>query len=73
MAPPANAKSHSPERNDCTAKCNATNDDEHAVSTETAGPSNPNTYDTRPEATLPAPPLAKYPSTSDAPPNSRAV
>ena len=30
----------------------ATNDDEHAVSTDTAGPSNPSTYATRPDTTL---------------------
>ncbi|ANB09076.1 hypothetical protein SAM40697_5119 [Streptomyces ambofaciens] len=42
VTPPANARSHSPRRNDCTARCNATNDDEHAVSTVSAGPSNPN-------------------------------
>jgi hypothetical protein len=41
VTPPASANVHSPDRNDCTAKCNATNDDEHAVSTDTAGPSNP--------------------------------
>src|ERR1700741_2587476 len=52
VAPPARARSHSPERSDCTAMCNATSDDEHAVSTDTAGPSSPSTYDTRPEATL---------------------
>ena len=63
VTPPANAKSHSPDRNDCTAKCNATNDDEHAVSTDTAGPSNPHTYATRPEATLDADPVNPYPST----------
>src|ERR1700687_5741871 len=52
VTPPASAKSHSPDRNDCAAKCNATNDDEHAVSTDTAGPSKPSTYATRPDATL---------------------
>ena len=48
VAPPASARSHSPERSDCTAMCSATSDDEHAVSTDTAGPSSPSTYDTRP-------------------------
>jgi hypothetical protein len=57
VTPPANANSHSPDRNDCTAQCNATNDDEHAVSTDTAGPSNPNAYAIRPEATLDAEPV----------------
>ena len=32
------------------------------MSTVTAGPSTPNTYDTRPAATLVKPPVAKYPS-----------
>ncbi len=41
VTPPANARSHSPERNACAARCSATSDDEHAVSTVTAGPSNP--------------------------------
>jgi hypothetical protein len=53
VTPPANANEHSPARNDCIAKCIATNDDEHAVSTVTAGPSNPNAYATRPDTTLP--------------------
>ncbi|COW38596.1 hypothetical protein Z029_10925 [Mycobacterium tuberculosis INS_SEN] len=43
VTPPASARSHSPDRSDPTAICNATNDDEHAVSTDTAGPSNPST------------------------------
>src|SRR5246127_5871023 len=59
VTPPAKARSHSPERSDCTAMCNATNDDEHAVSTETAGPSNPSTYDTRPDATLEVMPVSR--------------
>src|ERR1700748_191312 len=44
VAPAANARSDSPARNDCTAQCMATNDDEHAVSTDTAGPSSPRKY-----------------------------
>ena len=43
VTPPASAKSHSPDRNDCTAMCRVTNDDEHAVSTDSAGPSKPST------------------------------
>ncbi|CKT50916.1 Uncharacterised protein [Mycobacterium tuberculosis] len=43
VTPPASARSPSPDRSDPTAICNATNDDEHAVSTDTAGPSNPST------------------------------
>ncbi|CAG6938527.1 hypothetical protein PICSAR240_04571 [Mycobacterium avium subsp. paratuberculosis] len=39
--------------------CNATNDDEQAVSTDTAGPSSPNTYDTRPDATLDVMPVRR--------------
>ena len=52
VTPPASARSHSPERSDCAARCSATSDDEHAVSTDTAGPSSPSAYDTRPDATL---------------------
>src|ERR1700761_7507803 len=61
VTPPASARSHSPLRSDCTAICNATNDDEHAVSTDTAGPSSPNTYDTRPDATLEDCPVSRKP------------
>ncbi len=39
--PPASARSHSPDRSACTARCSATSDDEHAVSTVTEGPSRP--------------------------------
>jgi hypothetical protein len=42
VTPPANASSHSPPRNATHAICNATSEDEHAVSIETAGPSKPN-------------------------------
>src|SRR4029453_5512424 len=52
VTPPANARSHSPERNPRPARCNATSADEHAVSTVTAGPSRPSVYDTRPDITL---------------------
>jgi hypothetical protein len=52
VTPPASAIEHSPDRNACAAKCIAVNDDEHAVSTDTAGPCNPKQYDTRPDATL---------------------
>ncbi len=58
VTPPASARSHSPDRNDCAARCMETNEDEHAVSTETAGPSSPNTYDTRPEVTLRVEPVS---------------
>ncbi|CKN01829.1 Uncharacterised protein [Mycobacterium tuberculosis] len=61
VTPPANAKSHSPERNDDIAQWIATNDDEQALSTDTAGPCSPNTYDTRPEATLIDVPVNPYP------------
>ena len=44
------------------ARCSATSDDEHAVSTVTAGPSRPSAYDTRPEITLAAVPVSRYPS-----------
>jgi hypothetical protein len=42
VAPPANARSDSPVRNDWHARCSATSDEEHAVSTVIAGPSSPN-------------------------------
>jgi hypothetical protein len=42
--------------------CSATSEEEHAVSTETAGPSNPKVYATRPETTLPMFPVNMYPS-----------
>jgi hypothetical protein len=58
-APPASASEHSPARRDCTAMCNATSDDEHAVSTDTAGPVRPSSYATRPEATLSALPYSR--------------
>jgi hypothetical protein len=64
VTPPASASEHSPARSDCAARCNATSDDEHAVSTVTAGPSNPSEYDTRPDSTLLASPVIACPSTS---------
>ena len=57
--PPASARSHSPDRSDWQARCSATSDDEHAVSTVTAGPSRPSVYDTRPEITLVAFPVSR--------------
>src|SRR6185369_3362628 len=53
VTPPASARSHSPDRSDCTARCNATSEDEHAVSTVSDGPSRPSAYETRPETRLP--------------------
>ena len=50
--PPASAMSHSRRRKAALARCNATSDDEHAVSTVSAGPCKPSTYDRRPDATL---------------------
>ena len=41
VTPPASARSHSPARSAWHARCNATSEDEHAVSTLTAGPSRP--------------------------------
>ncbi len=41
VTPPARAIEHSPERSACAARCRATSEDEHAVSTVTAGPSKP--------------------------------
>ncbi|GAT71529.1 hypothetical protein PS9374_07222 [Planomonospora sphaerica] len=53
VTPPASASEHSPDRTACAARCNATSDDEHAVSTDTDGPSRPSVYDTRPDTRLP--------------------
>jgi hypothetical protein len=55
--PPASAMVHSPARSAWIAQCSATSDDEHAVSTVTAGPSRPKVYATRPDAMLPALPV----------------
>ncbi len=63
VTPPARARSHSPLRSACAARCRATSDDEHAVSTVTAGPSRPNVYATRPEARLTIVPVPMKPST----------
>ncbi|GES10242.1 hypothetical protein Amac_038390 [Acrocarpospora macrocephala] len=57
VTPPASARPHSPERSACAARCNATREEEHAVSTVTAGPSSPSVYEIRPVATLPAVPV----------------
>ncbi len=43
VAPPTRASEDSPFRRERTAMCSATSDDEHAVSTVTAGPSRPST------------------------------
>ncbi|OIK28500.1 hypothetical protein VT52_006825 [Streptomyces malaysiense] len=63
VAPPANAKAHSPRPIAWAARCRATRDEEHAVSTVRAGPFRPKVYAIRPEATLPALPRPRYPST----------
>src|ERR1700712_1823171 len=65
VTPPASASSQSPDRSACDAQCRATSDDEHAVSTVTAGPSKPNEYATRPEAMAAELPLPRKPSNSD--------
>ena len=57
VTPPASASEHSPERNARIARCTATNDDEHAVSTVTAGPSSPSEYEIRPDITAFAVPV----------------
>src|SRR5580692_5438063 len=67
VTPPASASDDSPLRTDWHARCRATSDDEHAVSTDTAGPSSPSTYATRPDATLAAPPVIRCPSPSPGP------
>ncbi len=65
--PPTRASEHSPERTACAAMCSATSEEEHAVSTVTAGPSRPSTYDTRPEMMLVALPVTRWPSSCPAP------
>ena len=59
VTPPASASVHSPARSAWPARCSATSDDEHTVSTVTAGPSSPSKYDTRPEITLVARPVSR--------------
>ncbi|GAT71398.1 hypothetical protein PS9374_07089 [Planomonospora sphaerica] len=54
VTPPARARVQSPRPSDWQARCSATSDDEHAVSTDTDGPSRPSVYDTRPDTRLPA-------------------
>src|SRR5262249_35799424 len=71
VTPPASARSHSPDRSACAARCSATSEDEQAVSMVTAGPSSPNVYATRPDATLDALPVASCPSNSPGAPRSR--
>ncbi len=66
VTPPARASVHSPLRKACAARWIATSDDEQAVSTVTAGPSKPKLYATRPDTTLIALPVIRWPSdTSD--------
>ncbi len=43
VTPPASAMAQSPRRTAWAARCSATSDDEHAVSSVTAGPSRPST------------------------------
>ena len=50
LAPPASASVHSPLRSARSARCTATNDDEHAVSSVRLGPRSPSAYEMRPEA-----------------------
>ena len=57
VTPPASASEHSPPRSAWQARCSAVSDDEHAVSTVTAGPSSPNVYATRPDTMLGARPV----------------
>ncbi len=48
FTPPASATLHSPMRRLWAARCSATSEDEHAVSTARLGPCNPSAYETRP-------------------------
>ncbi|GLZ28531.1 hypothetical protein Lesp02_07210 [Lentzea sp. NBRC 105346] len=61
--PPTSASEQSWARSDCVARCSATKEEEHAVSTVTAGPSKPNVYDSRPDATAVMLPDITKPST----------
>ncbi|RPK55238.1 hypothetical protein EES42_42610 [Streptomyces sp. ADI95-17] len=61
VTPPTSAMEHSPARRACAARCRATRDDEHAVSTVIAGPSRPKAYEIRPESTLVALPVSRWP------------
>ena len=57
LTPAASATRHSPARRLWHARCNATSDDEHAVSTDIAGPCRPSTYAMRPDTMLCAKPV----------------
>jgi hypothetical protein len=59
VEPPASARLHSPLRSELQAMCIAVSEEEHAVSTETAGPSRPSVYAIRPEATLSELPVSR--------------
>ncbi|RPK57884.1 hypothetical protein EES42_39010 [Streptomyces sp. ADI95-17] len=72
VAPPARASEHSPDRSAWIARCSATRDDEHAVSTVIAGPSRPNVYESLPDTTLAPLPVPMWPSALSADMNSRA-
>ena len=52
FTPPANARSHRPERRLWQARSTVTREDEQAVSTARAGPCRPSAYAKRPAATL---------------------
>ncbi len=62
VTPPASACVPSPDRSAWIAQCMATSDDEHAVSTVTAGPSSPRVYETRPDSTEVTSPVSACPS-----------
>ena len=66
MAPPTSARPHSRARSACAAQCRATSDDEHAVSTVTAGPTSPRKYASRPDSTLAGSPVIAWLCTSAA-------
>ncbi|GAA2525379.1 hypothetical protein GCM10010434_086720 [Winogradskya humida] len=71
VTPPARASVHSPDRRAWAARCSVTSEDEQAVSTVTAGPSSANVYETRPDATLPKPPVPMKPASSSGTDRSR--
>ncbi len=63
VTPPATAREQSSRRSAPAATWRATSEEEQAVSSVRAGPSRPKAYERRPETTLPALPVSRWPST----------
>jgi hypothetical protein len=58
VTPPTSASPHCPSRSAWAARCSATSDDEHAVSTVSVGPVRSSAYAIRPDAVLGRLPIA---------------